>query len=385
MWKTISFCLVATLADQDHQFPARVSGRKRMEKVNKIMRTKQKLHPDFSLPVSLSDKPSAHRMPGKTVAAGGEACSPSRSQRASLKAIVRDVLHQRIEDQRKTDPGAAAELQQKVNASESFVRPASSPRNGVTHRSAAYQQQATELKNNDPRREDMNNSDLNAGAANALAQLDKARKYADSCGSNPWEFALEISELNEQGIDRNLLRYLVLQGLIEHRAEVTASGEGTRSFQEKDLAFSSRSCFVLTDKGRQAVYSKLSLSLGHNVNMNPNGGPPEDRNDRERRMQPFWDEKLRELKLGEQVIKRFKWPAANQERVIRAFQEEGWPVKIDDPLPPSNDVCPKRRLHDTIKCLNRKQVCKAIRFRGDGTGQGVMIEIIPEKIDEQAR
>ncbi|MEM7453599.1 MAG: hypothetical protein AAF456_04510 [Planctomycetota bacterium] len=315
---------------------------------------------------------------GKPVEVGGETCRPTRTQQESLRAIVRDVLHQRI-----NDPRRVAQLSTADTTGSSL----SSGGTGSGLRypgSSDHQQRATEFKNHHPGRETMSNPEFKTGADNVLTLLNNARKLADSCGRNPWDFALEIAEFTDRGIGRNVLRFLVWQGLIEHRTELTAAGEAIRSFQKQDLALSSRSCFVLTDSGRQAVYSNSSLSLGHNVNTNPNGGPPEERNDRERRMQPYWDENLRELKLGEQVVKRFKWPAANQERVIRAFQEEGWPVKIDDPLPPSNDVCPKRRLHDTIKCLNRKQVCGAIRFRGDGTGQGVMIEIIPEKMDQDS-
>jgi hypothetical protein len=78
-----------------------------------------------------------------------------------------------------------------------------------------------------------------------------------------------------------------------------------------------------------------------------------------------------ELRLGELVVKQFKVPAANQERVLAAFQEEGWPRRIDDPLPPSPDLDPKRRLHETISSLNRNLLRPWIRFHGDGTGQGV--------------
>jgi hypothetical protein len=60
--------------------------------------------------------------------------------------------------------------------------------------------------------------------------------------------------------------------------------------------------------------------------------------------------------------------------VLCAFEEEGWPARIDDPLPPQQDQDSKRRLSDTIKCLNRKQSHHLIHFRGDGTGEGVVWE-----------
>ena len=80
--------------------------------------------------------------------------------------------------------------------------------------------------------------------------------------------------------------------------------------------------------------------------------------------------------MNGELVKRFKWPAANQEAVLSAFQEEGWPVRIDDPLPPQPEQDSKRRLGDTIKCLNRKQKSQLIHFRGDGTGQGVVWELV---------
>lgn len=87
---------------------------------------------------------------------------------------------------------------------------------------------------------------------------------------------------------------------------------------------------------------------------------------------PSWDADRHELMIGNTIVKRFRWPAANQESVLSAFEEEGWPSKIDDPLSPNSDSDPKRRLADTIKCLNRNQTTRLIRFRGDGTGEGVL-------------
>ncbi|MCP4098959.1 MAG: hypothetical protein GY880_19175 [Planctomycetaceae bacterium] len=94
--------------------------------------------------------------------------------------------------------------------------------------------------------------------------------------------------------------------------------------------------------------------------------------------QPVWDRARRELRLGNKLIKRFKWPAENQERVLDAFEDNGWPTHISDPLEAHDSICPKRRLHDTIKCLNRKQINGLIKFRGDGTGLGVLLQIVNE-------
>lgn len=90
---------------------------------------------------------------------------------------------------------------------------------------------------------------------------------------------------------------------------------------------------------------------------------------------PNWEPHERRLVYRGQVVKRFRMPAVNQETILSAFEEESWPSRIDDPLPQLDDIDPKRRLHDTIKCLNRNQHHEMIRFRGDGTGEGITWEL----------
>jgi hypothetical protein len=94
---------------------------------------------------------------------------------------------------------------------------------------------------------------------------------------------------------------------------------------------------------------------------------------------PEWDKTLRELSVGKVLIKRFKVPSPNQELILDAFQEEGWPVCIDDPLPPVPELDSKQRLHDTIDRLNRSQINRRLRFRGNGNGRGIRWEWIADK------
>jgi hypothetical protein len=70
-----------------------------------------------------------------------------------------------------------------------------------------------------------------------------------------------------------------------------------------------------------------------------------------------------------------------QEAILMALEEEHWPPRIDDPLPGHPNHLPKRRLHDTIKSLNRNQKNNLIRFMGDGTGEGIRWELIPVAAD----
>ena len=89
---------------------------------------------------------------------------------------------------------------------------------------------------------------------------------------------------------------------------------------------------------------------------------------------PRWDGSRHELRWGRSLVKVFKSPSSNQETMLMAFEEEGWPPRIDDPLSPHPHVDPKQRLHDAIKGLNRNQKNRLIRFMGDGTGEGIRWE-----------
>jgi hypothetical protein len=96
---------------------------------------------------------------------------------------------------------------------------------------------------------------------------------------------------------------------------------------------------------------------------------------------PFWDAGNRRFWWGEQLLKVFRQPAPNQTMILDVFQEQGWEIThADDPLPRAaneDDEEAKRRLHDTIKNLNRGLPPGTIRFRGDGTGQAVIWEYSP--------
>jgi hypothetical protein len=91
------------------------------------------------------------------------------------------------------------------------------------------------------------------------------------------------------------------------------------------------------------------------------------------RPNPTWDPDLRELRVGESVIKRFRQPARNQVSVLASFQELLWPRRIDDPLTGNSKVERKRRLRDTVFALNRTHVtANVLVFEADGTGTGII-------------
>ena len=99
---------------------------------------------------------------------------------------------------------------------------------------------------------------------------------------------------------------------------------------------------------------------------------------------PKWDQQRRQLRVGPEIVKEFKLPSPNQEAILMAFEEEGWPPRIDDPLAPQPQLDPRRRLHDTIKALNRKQRNCLMRFMGDGSGEGIRWELCAHKSREES-
>ena len=90
---------------------------------------------------------------------------------------------------------------------------------------------------------------------------------------------------------------------------------------------------------------------------------------------PSWDSKSGELSIGDFVVKQFRWPAANQALILKAFQRQKWKAEIKDPLATTRGINPKVRLHDTIKCLNRNHLYSIVRFHGNGDGTGVTFSV----------
>ena len=202
-----------------------------------------------------------------------------------------------------------------------------------------------------------------------LSPLLEASEYATDTGRDFWDFAISIRQLIRLGASETDMRWLVCKGMVEQRIEVTTEGDVAREFRPAgNLTFSRRTCFVLTRTGIIAAHSHSELARCP-FKCSSNHGNAEIGS-----RVPCWDANSRKLLLDDRLVKRFKWPAANQEAVLCAFEEERWPDRIDDPLPPQPEQDPKRRLADTIKCLNRKQVSELIHFRGDGSGEGVTWE-----------
>ena len=217
----------------------------------------------------------------------------------------------------------------------------------------------------------------------ALWKLFRAYHYAADAGVDDWQFAVEIDELRELGLSNSEFRWLLAHRYAEHAEEITLPNHDRRRFRPPgNHTFRTRSCFVLTEAGLALVAERPAKTLcdriaGHDpqtkLSAADNTSSAEQLNPQPQT--PIYDVRQKELRIGPRVVKRFRWPAPNQEILLTVFEEEAWPLRIDDPLPQMPEQDPRRRLHDTIKCLNRNQTNRLIRFRGDGSGQGVTWEL----------
>jgi hypothetical protein len=207
----------------------------------------------------------------------------------------------------------------------------------------------------------------------ALALLVESWDYALQFSRAVADFPVEARELKEAGLTGNDLRGLLYLGLVEQVAGPDARyATGSNGHSRRTAALPETACFTLTRAGltfAQGVLAEVSASQGAPPPCDTSAGSETTA------LVPRWDAQRQMLYLGTTLVKRFKIPALNQVRILSAFEEEQWPARIDDPLSMTPGIDPKRRLHDTINALNRKQSDALIRFMGDGTGTGIRWEL----------
>jgi|WetSurMetagenome_2_1015567.scaffolds.fasta_scaffold242762_2 hypothetical protein len=214
----------------------------------------------------------------------------------------------------------------------------------------------------------------------ALGQLLHAQTCARDVHREVWDFAVEIESLLANGLTKSDLRWLVSKGYTEHAQELTHSRDRGRKFHVcLNLAFSKRTCFVLTKAG-----VLFAAALCPSLSAFPANRPPLDvaaatGASIQVSDTPLWDPQRRELRVGDRIVKQFRVPSPSQEAILAAFSEEGWPPAIDDPLPPQPEQEPKRRLRNTIESLNSNQKNSLLHFRGDGSGQRILWEFSEDR------
>ncbi len=207
----------------------------------------------------------------------------------------------------------------------------------------------------------------------AFARLLGEFECAASLARTVWDFALELPQLRQTGLSDACLRALIAAGHVEHRIEQTPIRGRQRSFRAAtDSDWHKRSCFVLTTAGAGVARQLfLQRARGLTEGVGPVGAG-------EMNGTPYWDAAVRELWYRHRLVKHFRREAPNQEHLLDAFQELGWPLRMDDPLPRHPDVDARDRLRETIKSLNRCQEPPVIHFEVEVTGRGVRWRVVAE-------
>jgi hypothetical protein len=236
----------------------------------------------------------------------------------------------------------------------------------------------------------------------ALRLLMQAETSARDAECAVWDFAVEIDCLVALGLSTGDLRLLVRRGYVDHAVEISRPSDTSRMFRHwHNLCFQRRTCFVLTATGSQLA---KSLEASMPVLLPAAGLLPHSPVDEaaeilgnvmaaktlacgkaaEKSATPSWDGVRKVLQFDGRLVKQFKVPSPNQEAILAAFHEEGWPPAIDDPLPPQPEVEEKRRLRATIQSLNAHQKKRLLHFRGDGSGQRVLWEAVDRRAHRSA-
>lgn len=83
---------------------------------------------------------------------------------------------------------------------------------------------------------------------------------------------------------------------------------------------------------------------------------------------PVWDETRKALTWGGATVRQFRAPAKKQRGLVEAFHRANWAPSIPDPFGDN------RTLEKTVTDLNKTLAPGTIRFRRDGTGEGVLWE-----------
>src|SRR5260370_26403159 len=92
---------------------------------------------------------------------------------------------------------------------------------------------------------------LSASLRVALVNLKKAYDSARECRRSPWDFAVELRELQTiGGLSTTDLRWLVSKRYVTHAVEKTKARQQKRIFDKLGgLVFGDKSCFVVTAAG----------------------------------------------------------------------------------------------------------------------------------------
>jgi hypothetical protein len=181
--------------------------------------------------------------------------------------------------------------------------------------------------------------------------------------------AVPYSRFRERRVPDVVLLWMMYQAHVEHLLPSPPGAGGTTALRPAaSLQVGKASAFCLTDRGEEFGNDFLADALV----------PEDDGAFAEAwgrlllgTLAPNYDRENRVFAWGRHMLKCFRQPAVNQELILSAAEEQGWPPWFDDPLPRRGGANPKVLLHNTINDLNRRQSVYLVHFRGDGTGRRI--------------
>jgi hypothetical protein len=168
----------------------------------------------------------------------------------------------------------------------------------------------------------------------ALGLLMEPYERAEERHVSVWNVAATRQALNSQGLTDDLLLRLLEQDLVDQRLDKV----------------------VLTARGAAVARGRCDPGQGLK-------GP----HVLGKLIVPFYDGDLRTLSYEGRLVKRLRQQADLQEIVLRAFQRQGWPRALKNPLPKDSMVPVETRLHYAIRGLMNAQKEARIRFFRNGT------------------
>lgn len=86
---------------------------------------------------------------------------------------------------------------------------------------------------------------------------------------------------------------------------------------------------------------------------------------------PRWNAANGELHYGEVLVRTVSRQAKSLGKILGAFEEEGWPPRIANPLPSREDL--SKSLRDAVRNLNKKVT--VIKFFAHDRGRAVMWDL----------
>ena len=188
-----------------------------------------------------------------------------------------------------------------------------------------------------------------------LWHLERAIRYAERAHCDLGRFAVRFEELMRLGLDELDVRFLVEADCVRQLERTAGESGEVRSLQPATTGVPlEASAYVITAGGQRFLREiDVEREREDGEAQQKQQSAPTPRVRRSEQPWPSWDRSRRCLFVGGLLVKRFRQRAPNQELVLDAFTEEGWPVSIDDPLPFSRELNPAHRLASTAARLSR--------------------------------